>query len=121
MTGSNNRVALILDAGDLWGDQAHAYRVIEQTEMFAEAGMEVTDVDLRDYIPASPHSVPGKLPVFSGRCVRGGSCQRPACLRSDLVEDPQQIANQQDQQYCPKSYARASAGAPTAVAVVPTA
>jgi dipeptidase E len=50
MAGSKNRVTLILNAGDLWGDQAHAYRVIEQTEMFAETGMEVTDLDLRDYV-----------------------------------------------------------------------
>ncbi len=50
MAGSNNRVALVLNAGDLWGDQAHAFRVIEQTEMFAHTGMEVTDVDLRDYV-----------------------------------------------------------------------
>jgi len=50
MAGSNKRVALVLNAGDLWGSQAHAYRVIEQTEMFAETGMEVTDVDLREYV-----------------------------------------------------------------------
>lgn len=49
IAGSNNGVALILNAGDTWGDQAHAYRVIEQTEMFAGTGMEVTDVDLRVY------------------------------------------------------------------------
>jgi dipeptidase E len=50
MAGSNTRVALILNAGDLWGDQAHAYRVMEQTEMFAETGMDVADVDLREYV-----------------------------------------------------------------------
>jgi len=49
MAGGNNRVALILSAGDVWGEQAHAYRVTEQTAMFHETGLELTDVDLRTY------------------------------------------------------------------------
>ncbi len=53
MAGRNKRVALILNAGDLWGDQAHAYRVIEQAEMLAETGLVATDVDLRDYVDKS--------------------------------------------------------------------
>jgi dipeptidase E len=53
LAGKNKRVALILSAGDAWGDEAHRGRVIEQTAMFREIGMEVTDVDLRTYVDRS--------------------------------------------------------------------
>jgi dipeptidase E len=53
LAGNNNRVALILSAGDAWGDKAHNVRVIEQTAMFSATGMEVTDVDLRTYTDRS--------------------------------------------------------------------
>jgi dipeptidase E len=72
MAGSNNRAAVILNAGDLWGDQAHAYRVIEQTEMFAEAGMEATDVDLRDYVDRKAR-LERRLRTYGSVWVAGGN------------------------------------------------
>ena len=65
-------MALVLNAGDLWGDQAHAYRVIEQTEMFAETGMEVTDVDLRDYVDRKA-GLEQRLRTYGSVWVAGGN------------------------------------------------
>jgi dipeptidase E len=72
LAGNNNRVALILSAGDVWGDQAHAYRVIEQTAMFHETGMEVTDVDLRAYIERSSE-LERHLRTYGSVWVAGGN------------------------------------------------
>jgi dipeptidase E len=72
MADSNNRVALILNAGDLWGDQAHAYRVIEQTEMFAGSGMDVTDVDLQDYVDQKA-GLEQRLRTYGSVWVAGGN------------------------------------------------
>lgn len=72
LSGANNRVALILSAGDAWGDQAHAYRVIEQTAMFFETGMQVTDVDLRTYIERG-NELERDLRTYGSVWVAGGN------------------------------------------------
>jgi hypothetical protein len=83
MAGRNTRVALILNAGDLWGDQTHAYRVIEQTEMFAETGMEVTDVDLREYVDRQ---------AALEQCLRtyGSVCE--PCMTAALIASSQECS-----------------------------
>jgi dipeptidase E len=72
LSGTNNRVALILNAGDFWGHQAHAYRVAEQAEMFAGIGMEATDVDLRAYVDRTA-ALERQLRSYGGVWVAGGN------------------------------------------------
>ena len=49
LAGGNRRVALILSAGDAWGNVVHETRVGEQTAMLRDIGLEAVDVDLRKY------------------------------------------------------------------------
>jgi hypothetical protein len=49
LSGNNNRVALILNAGDFWGNRLMLIALLNRQKMFAGIGMEVTDIDLRAY------------------------------------------------------------------------
>jgi dipeptidase E len=72
LVGESRRVALILSAGDAWGDVVHETRVGEQTAMLSEIGLEAADVDLRKYVGRSDE-LNRELAVFGSVWVAGGN------------------------------------------------
>lgn len=72
MAGGNRRVALILSAGDAWGDVVHNTRVGEQTAMLLGIGLESADVDLRNYFGRSDE-LERELSAYGSVWVAGGN------------------------------------------------
>ena len=72
LAGRERRVALILSAGDAWGDAVHDTRVGEQTAMLRGIGLEAADIDLRKYFGRSKE-LEGELAGYGSVWVAGGN------------------------------------------------
>ncbi len=72
LAGRERRVALILSAGDAWGDAVHATRVGEQTAMLRGIGLEAADIDLRKYFGRSKE-LENELAGYGSVWVAGGN------------------------------------------------
>lgn len=72
MLGSNHTVALILNAGDSYGEDIRKNRLREQTGELAAIEVTAIDLDLRKYF-GSPQALKTKLASCGGVWVPGGN------------------------------------------------